>query len=142
MGATEGDPGVAVLVPIADSTAETTRSRTARDDEAQRNALCLQAGAIYSQRLPWPALRMSHSQLQSFKWQVVTLDGMTIDLEVRALLRPRQSDSSTNEIILQRHARGETFAGQFVPTRDRRTIDINASDDSVDARQEVVELVF
>merc|ERR1712060_952545 len=50
----------------------------------------------------------------------------TVDLEIRARLRfdldGKSSDpvGTVTEVVLQKHARGESFVGNFCPLRDRR----------------------
>jgi len=84
-----------------------------------RTTFDLQAGVSTSYTFAWPSVATT---VRSFHWNVKVRDELTIDLEIKALMHPICPGSGAQKIVVERHARGETFVGSFSPAKDRRLI--------------------
>eukprot|EP00931_Biecheleriopsis_adriatica_P118785 TRINITY_DN94105_c0_g1_i1.p1 TRINITY_DN94105_c0_g1~~TRINITY_DN94105_c0_g1_i1.p1 ORF type:complete len:285 (+),score=83.85 TRINITY_DN94105_c0_g1_i1:27-881(+) len=102
---------------------------------AERSHLSFSAGESVEHRVPWEVSAGGSGNLQ---WSAVVLSDLTIDLEILAVLQCG-SEEATQELLLQRNARGGTFVGSFDEARDRR---LAAANSTGNARKEVKEVVF
>lgn len=87
---------------------------------AQRKNLSLEKGKTHSHKLQWPDQSFGVATASSFRWKVVVLGELTVDLEISAVVRKDGSADVLDTVVLQKHARGDTFEGSLVPARDRR----------------------
>lgn len=97
-------------------TAHQVSSAAVRPEALEHRLFSLGAGSALAQKVLWPL----GSKNVTFHWKVIVLRELTVDLEIRAVLRPFSPADAFEDIILQKHARGGHFAGKFVPSRDRR----------------------
>lgn len=113
---------------------------------ADRKTFSLQTGCTFSQSIIWPR----DAKSDNFHWKVLVLDELTVELEIRALLRPCDITDAASDVILQKTARGGTFVGKFRPARDKRLIrakQVTDEDGSIiasssDGHLEVETIVF
>ncbi|CAL1133620.1 unnamed protein product [Cladocopium goreaui] len=107
--------------------------------EAERCQLQFSAGQQLEQTAPWGA----DGRQGRLQWSAVVLSDLTIDLEVRAVVRtPPETEGSegvTEQIVLQRNARGVTFVGTLDASCDRR-LGATAGDKKI--RKEVLSVIF
>lgn len=99
---------------------------------AERSHLSFAAGQAIEHRVPWVIAGGSGH----LHWSAVVLSDLTIDLEISAVLAA--SEGATDELVLQRNARGGTFVGSLDEAHDRRL----AASVTGSARKEVREVVF
>jgi len=98
----------------------------AANSSAHRTTLTIDAGNEHCETLNWPSSSSGSGMSSRFHWKVIVHEEYTVDLEIRARLRfdldGKTSDpgGTVTEVILQKHARGESFVGNFCPLRDRR----------------------
>merc|ERR1711924_148286 len=93
------------------------------DGGIQRRTLSIRAGQACVVKVPWPTTNSSSSVPATLRWEVVVLgDELTVDLEVTAITTTGDQESACTTVVLQKHARGETFVGTFAPHRDRWTV--------------------
>lgn len=109
--------------------------------DLQRWTLNLQAGQADSSKIPWCVSAGSVAPW-SLRWKVVVLSELTVDLKIHAVLRESKSEQPSQEIVLQKHARGDSFVGSFAPARDRRVQRTTTSNGDDAHNIEVKEIVF
>eukprot|EP00438_Fugacium_kawagutii_P011762 Skav222936 [mRNA] locus=scaffold1489:469286:472733:- [translate_table: standard] len=124
---------------LAKTFAKLQRQAKRGSAEAERCQLQFTAGQSLEHVAPWD----EDGQVGRLQWSAVVLSDLTIDLEVRAVVRsPPEtagSEGATEEIVLQRNARGVTFVGTLDAASDRRLV-VTAGDKK--QRREVVSVVF
>lgn len=134
------EPGAQDKVKMHESQYTSIPLEDATFHSVDRKTFSLQTGVTFSQSLTWPR----EARSDDFHWKVFVLDELTVDLEVRALLRPCDDAQPAKDIILQRNARGGTFMGKLRPTRDKRllpTKEVTATH-GVNGHLEVDSIVF
>ncbi|CAK9108977.1 unnamed protein product [Durusdinium trenchii] len=124
---------------LAKTFAKMQRQAKRGNGEAERCQLQFSAG----QKLEHVAEWGPDGHAGRLHWSAVVLSDLTVDLEVRAVVRippdTEDSEPTTEEIVLHRNARGGTFVGSLDAASDRRLLRCTGERK---VRKEVVSLAF